>query len=375
MSVYRRFNLGLLTAILPSLLAVGLFNIAIDPYGVINSPDILGLNRLRTQKFSNVRLFKAIDVARLEPKTLLMGSSRTDLGLDPTHPALANKQPAYNLALVGPNMYEVKRYFEHALKNQTQLRTVIIGIDLFMFNEFKENGADFDEARLEKESLTLQELLNVALSSSAFQSSIRTIQSSLNFNAYYLYHPNGQRYVYRNQPNEPLTKKFEGSIRGLINSEQYYKNYELSKYFLDDLRDIIETCKQRNIDLKIFISPSHASLWEAMRITGLWPVFEEWKREVVKITPVWDFSGFNSITTEPINEEMTNYWDSSHYRKEVGDLILNRLFDYQNKTIPVDFGVLLTRSNIEAQLAGIRADHETWANENPDAIKFVKDLF
>ncbi|NEO99686.1 MAG: hypothetical protein F6K58_13605 [Symploca sp. SIO2E9] len=374
MKKYSRFNMTFLAVTLPCLVTVGLFNLTIDPYGVIDSPEIPRLNKLRTQKFHNVRLFKAIDVTRVEPKTLLLGSSRTDLGLDPEHPALENEQPAYNLGLVGPNLYEVKRYFEHALANQPELKTVVIGIDLFMFNEYKINEVDFSEDRLEKESLTAQELLNVTLSTSAIESSAITIQSSMDSDAYYLYRPDGMRYVYGNEPNEPIPKKFRGSIKGLRQSEGYYKKYQLSEKFLGNLQEIVDICKRQNIELQIFISPSHASQWENLRVAELWPVFEEWKRRLVKITPVWDFSGYNSITTETISKDMKNYWDSSHYRKEVGDLVLNRIFDYQEDKVPADFGILLTQENIESHLAEINAQQEVWASNNPDVVKLVESL-
>lgn len=374
MKKYRLFNMTFFAVTLPSLVTVGLFNLAIDPYGVIDSPEIPSLNELKTQKFHNVRLFKAIDITRVEPKTLLLGSSRTDLGLDPAHPALDNKQPAYNLGLVGPNIYEVKRYFEHALKNQPELKTVVIGIDLFMFNEYKVNQLDFSEDRLEKKNLTTQELLNVTLSTSAIQSSTKTIKSSINSAAYYLYRPDGMRYVYIDKPNKAILKKFKGSIKGLRKGEGYYNKYQLSEDFIEDLQEIVDICQQQNIEFKIFISPSHASQWENLRVAGLWPVFEEWKRQLVKITPVWDFSGYNRVTTEAISKDMKNYWDSSHYRKEVGDLVLDRIFDYQEEKVPADFGVLLTQENIESHLAEINAQREVWASNNPDVVELVKSL-
>ncbi len=46
------------------------------------------------------------------------------------------------------------------------------------------------------------------------------------------------------------------------------------------------------------------------------------------------------------------YWESSHFKKEVGDLVLDKLFDYQalGRVIPDDFGILINRNNIEAHL-------------------------
>lgn len=373
MNNYRRFNLAFLGITVPGLLTVGLFNAGIDPYGVMNSPEIWGLNRLKTQKFNHVRLFKAIAVTRVEPKTLLLGSSRSDLGLDPNHPALKGES-AYNLALVGPNMYEVKRYFDHAIANQPEVKTAIVGLDFFMFNQFKNNQADFSETRLEKEMLMPKEFLNVTFSLGATRSSLETIQSSLNADANFLYQPNGLRYVYENEPQRPIPEEFANMMGGFMERDGYYKEYELSQEFLAALRDLVEIAKSRDIELKLFISPAHAAQWETLRVAGLWPEFEQWKREVVKIAPVWDFSGYNSITTESIDREMNYYWDSSHYRESVGDLIINRLFDYQTEKVPSDFGVFIDAESVESHLQNIRRDREAWATDNPKEVRWVKQL-
>lgn len=373
MKNYRQFNRAFFGLTIPGLLAVGLFNIGVDPYGVMNSPE-WRLNRLRTEQFNHVRLFKATSVKRIAPKTVLLGSSRTDLGLDPKHPALADGKPAYNLGLVGPNMYEVRRYFDHALATQPNLKTVVLGVDFFMFNEYKTNPADFEEARLERDNLTPQEWLNVTLSLGVTRSSLGTIKNSWRSQANFLYHDNGFRYVHNNESYRPLPQEFENMIYGFFREEGYYPSFTLSQDFLNDFRELVEICRSRNIDLHIFISPSHATQWEALRLAGHWDDFEQWKRELVAIAPVWDFSGYHYISTEPISEEMAYYWDSSHYRQEVGNLILNRLFDHDIASVPPDFGVLMTPETIEENLVEIRRDRESWANANTEAIAFVEEL-
>lgn len=371
MKDYKRFNIAFLAFTLPSLFSLGLFNIAIDPYGIFNSPEISELNRLKSKQFLNVRLFKAIKVTQIKPKTLLLGSSRTDLGLNPEHISFAAQQPAYNLGLVGPNLYEIKRYLEHTLTNQPEIETVVLGLDLFMFNEHKQNAIDFAEHRLGKKSITSSDLLNITLSTNAIQASVETIKSNQTANAYYLYKPNGLRYVYQNKPRQSARKRFEGSINGLLNSDEYYQNYQLSAKFIQDFKDIVAICKNRNIELKVFISPSHASQWESLYRGGLWQVFEQWKRELVQITPIWDFSGYNTITTEAIDREMKNYWDSSHYRQEVGDLVLDRLFNVPANQVPNDFGILVTPQNIESHLANTLAERELWVKNNPEMVDFI----
>ncbi|NET72339.1 MAG: hypothetical protein F6K62_15805, partial [Sphaerospermopsis sp. SIO1G2] len=102
--------------------------------------------------------------------------------------------------------------------------------------------------------------------------------------------------------------------------------------------------------------------------------FENWKKKLVELTPVWDFSGYNSITTEKLQDVMENYADSSHYTKPVGDLVLNRILGYQADQVPTDFGVLLTPENIESHLAKIRADREKWVKNNQDELQLVQKL-
>ena len=73
---------------------------------------------------------------------------------------------------------------------------------------------------------------------------------------------------------------------------------------------------------------------------------------------VWMFCGYNTITTEPFPEEdsqnqMRWYFESSHYRETVGDMILSRLFNLDSPNVPEDFGLRLTPENVESQLTRI----------------------
>jgi hypothetical protein len=58
----------------------------------------------------------------------------------------------------------------------------------------------------------------------------------------------------------------------------------------------------------------------------------------------------NSITTN-------NYYyhETSHYRLEVGALILARIFNDSSVKVPDNFGVLVTKGNIDQHLADLKA--------------------
>lgn len=372
MNHYRNIFLMFILLTASNSLMIGAINAFVDPYNVVNSQALKRINQLKPESDKDARQFKAVNVMRLKPKAVFLGNSRTDIGLDPSHPALAPSSPTYNLAIPGGDMYEAMRYFQHALANQPDLKQVVIGIDLVAF-EHRDNIGELDpkqEAILGKTGY-LQNLPGLVFSTDTLLSSFSTVLSNVTDEPVRENYLSNGRLLRSNPPHLSTQEVFKLHLEKAY-FNLWYKNYRLSQKQLDALQTIVETCQKEGIDLKVFISPSHVTQWEAVHAAELWSTFETWKREVVKITPVWDFSGYNSITAEPLSDNMQNYLESSHYVKEIGDLVLNRLFDHQLEKVPNDFGVLITPKNIEAHLAEIREQRKQWATQNADLVQLVQ---
>lgn len=375
---FRRYTISIVAVMSLNLGLIAAFNAAIDPYGILPSDRIVGINNIKPDKNTKVRLFKAANIADIEVQSIILGSSRTEFGIDPSHPALDGDRGSYNLAITGGNMYEVKRYFDRAIATQPNLNQIVLGLDFFMFNKFRPNAEDFKESRLEHD-ITTGDLFDSLLSFDAILSSIRTVLASRREpQAIGHFYPDGRRnpsyyiqYVYFNAPTKA---RFKLMLTDFLERPDLYQRYELSADYLNSLAEIIQMSQERGIELKIFMSPSHATQWEAIRAAGLWPKFEAWKRAVVELAPVWDFSGYNSITTEAIAPEMNYYLESSHYRKAAGDLLVNRMFDYDEEMVPSDFGTFVTPANLNAHLEGINRDREVWANTHPELVQWVGEL-
>jgi hypothetical protein len=154
-----------------------------------------------------------------------------------------------------------------------------------------------------------------------------------------------------------------------VQATKYYSDLDLNKLVFDDLDQLISICAKKSIDLRLYINPAHAYLdGEGIRAVGKLELFEGWKRQISEIAalhrvPLWDFSGYNSVTTEKVISPMTYYWDSSHFTEKVGNWILSRVFG-QHDGVPEDFGVLITPENIESHLQLIRANREKYINAN-----------
>ncbi len=77
--------------------------------------------------------------------------------------------------------------------------------------------------------------------------------------------------------------------------------------------------------------------------------YEKWLRVLVEeFGEVYDFMGINTITSN-----QSNYPDLHHFYPFIGTLIANRISKKENKNIPKDFGVLVTKENIDKHLVNL----------------------
>src|SRR5438445_6815998 len=120
----------MLTAVL-MIAAIASMNFVVDPFGMYRLVDREGFNAYKPAVDHRVRVVKAYDVRRLRPQGIILGTSRSHLGLRPSHdgwdPAA---KPIYNLAFDGATMKEMYQYLLHAHAVRP-LRQVVLGLDTY----------------------------------------------------------------------------------------------------------------------------------------------------------------------------------------------------------------------------------------------------
>jgi len=154
---------------------------------------------------------------------------------------------------------------------------------------------------------------------------------------------------------------------------------------------IVAYCRAHGIELAIAITPSHVHQLEIAAMLGAEGAAEHGKRALVGLlgrdaataaaVAVWDFSGASSITTEPLpalgsDDEMAFYWDSSHFKSVVGDLVLDRVFGTAaaSRPLPADFGARLDPATIEHVLALERERHAAHRARDADDLAALRAL-
>lgn len=357
------------------LLATVIVNLVVDPYGIWRSVEATGFNAAKSERRNQIHLFKSADLRRPLPPVMITGSSRTAYGIDPTHPALKALGGAYNAATPGGHMRIIRRYLELALQaNPGSIKTVILGLDFFEYNitAFNRPANTFSESRIRSDRPPFRDYLTALLSLDALTASVRTVLSNLRDPAYQPYFQNGQLTAIdmrRTVEARGMERRFRMSLDLYLNGSTRLRSFGWADGAFEELRRIVEISRKAEIDLIAFIPPTHAAHLEAIRYRGLWPQFQEWKRRIAAITPYWDFSGYNEITTETLRRTMSHYWDISHYRSSVGDRLLAQMLQ---KTPGI--GTWVTNGNVGDHLASGDAGRAAFTAANPGISRLIETI-
>ncbi|MDN5128017.1 hypothetical protein PJV90_06645, partial [Aliarcobacter butzleri] len=225
-------------------------------------------------------------------------------------------------------------FLKYSLEN-FPIKNVIIGLNLYPFSQrLEDNKSDFDKDLLIAGFSVFNQIkhyLEVPLFK-YLQHSYENQDKEADYKngSITLHHQNR---VIQNNDKELLWKI---TLEGYKN--KYFDYLEWGEDSLYYYKKIVELCKEYNINLKIFTTAIHSSMFKLLEETEKMDIFYLWKEELSKIAPYWDFMTQNSISD---NED--NYIDPSHLKQELGYLYFARIFDDKSIEVPKDFGIFVEK--------------------------------
>ncbi len=361
----------------------------VDPYRMYGTPATPGWTALKPRIYQQTGIAKTHLLERVMPRTLLLGNSRVEIGLDPkSRDWPTEAQPVFNAAQDGKGLATALAMLREAIAVRVPDR-VVLGLDILDFLQkptqppAQPPPPSADERRLlvdrdgapnPRRPLQLwRDRLATTLTIGAVYDSVITLfdqhpatsvtMTPQGFNPLHEY----RVYVARNGYNELFAQKsviYETQYRHYTGSD-FADPFQYSSF--RDLRRIMELSAKHEIRLVMYIHPYHVEYLEMLHQVGLWPSFESWKRALVRIVAaekpmlsanvsLYDFAEYDQFTTEPVpppgdrHSEMRWYWESAHYKSALGNEILAAIFGKNER-----FGGLLTTLDINDRLAAIRA--------------------
>lgn len=387
----KKYSINLLTSVLVVMVFVAGFNWLVNPYEIFDSPEIEGFNKNKSEIERFTRLSKTYKVKNKQPELLFLASSR---GLVVPDSFLnVDGMSGFNMSLASASTYELWRMLQHT-QAVHPLHKVILGLDE-RFSVAKQ--ANFIENRLlvnsdgTKNSLLFKQqwhdMFSSLVSFSALRSSLRTIKKQEEVTQDKIKKAGGHRQMFRKMEASIFTGYSVSLNKCNTNSEKRVDvDTEAAQYF----EKIVDFSYANSIELIIYFSPVHARFYEVNCMAGLWDNMEQMKRMVVTVVDrkakqygkdtftVWDFSGYNSITSEELPEPgdvssiMQWYWEGSHYTKKTAALVLKTISG--EATEHSDFGVSFTSQNIEKHLQDINLQRNKYVADHAAEISELQSL-
>jgi hypothetical protein len=391
----RRYLILLAAGSLVLVGVVAAANYLVDPYRIWRSPSLSRYEAARQVAPEYSHRAQLLQATLLQADMLFIGTSRTQVGMDPSHDGI-RVATAFNLAMPGQKPGETRAILAR-LSGLGKTENVLWGLDYLVFGC---SYLDASAKRLPKR--TDRALVSLLFDLETFIATLRVARDKVlgsQLSRHVLRDGRmvlGSLAVVDGQGHRALSQKTERSVVIRLRDRRSSSGCGVTGTTdaLESLRDVLSQSHAMSQKLQLAISPIHARQLETIRAAGNWQQFEDWKRALVRINaeeaaranakpfPLWDFSGYTELTTEPFpplgdtTTQMRWYWESSHYKKELGDLVLDRIFDYKHpdREVPKDFGILLTPENIEPHLTWIRAGRERWATQFPEDVREIAEL-
>ena len=161
--------------------------------------------------------------------------------------------------------------------------------------------------------------------------SVEVIMKHKNTDPYY-----GQRIIETGTENLSIQTDFHYDKTDATWSDYYYPREES----LDEIKEIVELCKENDINLRIFTNPLNGYTYQKDIANG----YIKFLHELAAVTPYWNFSGFNNVTLD-----MTNYYETSHFSPEVADTIIDRIYNdnVDPELLKQGYGMYVTEDNVD----------------------------
>lgn len=352
-----------------ALVLLGVFNFTVDPYGAVKRWWRQSDDSPLTSSYSS-RIVKANELAGGNFEFAILGSSRSELGIDPQSNAFAGLGKGYNAALPGSNLSETRKVVEYLVERHS-IRELYLSLELVMFSRYRTSVDDFDRSLFVVDSIDDRinfegrMLWGAGTTKRSFQSLLAKENEADYVNGF------------RSAPESPgnAAELSSALTRYYLESPEAFYDYELSEERWEDLIAIVESCDRHEIKLFLFFPPVHAEFLEVIQEAGLAEVLEELKKRVVKderlnglqengLLEVWDFNSYRGIQAEPLPDpdalpgEMQFYYEISHFRPKVGAAMIRQMRNgpTQNEEgVELD-GVQLTAGNVDTHLESLRTN-------------------
>lgn len=297
----KRF-LKLLLIFVSPFIPLGLGVAYIDPFNVFSEEENVEMKAIKDEISLKINypLYALQNFYYNPTNTIVLGDSRAHHLHKENFDSLGNESIT-NLAYGGGTIQEIVETFWAATEIHA-LKKVYVGINFNLYNDLNVRNR-VNEANALRESY-----LSYVLSKYAIKSSYYILESLMT----------GEKV---NMEKPPFSKEEFWKYQLKTAGESFFQNYSYPKKYHKQLNEIVAYCKEQNIELVLFIPPTHTDLQSQISINNLDQERIQFKKDLSAFNVrVIDFNFKNRLT-----ENDQNFGDPFHFDDAYEKIIIETL--------------------------------------------------
>lgn len=335
------------------------FNMLVDPFGVFGDKIY---NWYSYNMTNNPRVAKTayLDEHYEEYDSYVIGcSSTSSFPVEDLNKYFDAK--FYNLIMYGADMLDVEQTTKYIIDNYNVKNLVL--------NVYITNGSKYDE---EEDNITRNLHEKVSEESKIafytrymflnYKYSLAKIKAK-NEDTYLtkpadVFDVNTGAYDKKVRDVEPI-----GNMDEYLNSYPIFANYPAGSMDMpaidltvQSIKNIKEMCDENNVNLVVVTSPVYEDYLAYFQKEKV----KEFYKEIAKVVPYWDF------TTSIVSKEPRYFYDETHFRNNIGTMMIAKIAGADDTYIPENFGTYVTLENVDEHV-------ETLWSINKEE-KYTKDV-
>jgi hypothetical protein len=323
-------------------------NYTVDPFDIFHTSILKHQNQLN-ERFAKVEF---LDKNNKKFNSYMFGSSRIGTTFPSTVEQYIPNSKFYNFTVASANLYDYLMHLKYLIKKGYPIDNLYLQLDIENMNQY----GKFENIYYKKlHPYVLDESLLWFYTQHLIGIFPMNIKGKINKNLHFNYDNRTEYFLDIGMWTKPGKEKhlIEDCKTYIKNEPKFHINYKRNTNYttsstsIKALSEIKSICMANGIKLYIFITPHNQNMMDKFVIDD----YLKYIKDISKVVDFYDFSGYNSVTTNNCN-----YYEISHYRPHVGELIAARIFNNRSVDVPNDFGIFVNKNNIHAHLNKLKEE-------------------
>lgn len=327
----KKHKVKILIIFIVYLLFSSAINFFVNPYNIFPLQKISAISiKPMAKKHLIKSKFISLKLDSRKINTVFIGSQKADFAIDTNEYKNITGLDAVNLASSGYSVKDYPAVLKSALKIHPEIKNVFVNLDFATFDK-KTNSKSKTFKVVKNGYLTLPEIYISLFSLTGVRESVYTLFVNAIGKKSGMFDYNGMALV---TSDENIKQTMEKSVAEYT---EIYEKFQYDKDLIKVVEELQRICAEEEKELYIFIMPSHLMNMQLMKKQGIYDNYFEWKDEISKIIPIFDFEYPCSVTNEAISPTMKYFSGITMPTTIAGQLVLDSMTNGK-----IEFGRIYT---------------------------------